>query len=147
MCSYGASFVKPTAVVSDLPELAALTSTCQCNGCPHEHLQGLAVLQDSAGRRRTVWKTKLAGRYPPRLARRIASILLHVALPVGSRLSSESNLVEIRVTQPVRKNPYTTNPIGQDPLSDAVFLHLSTVQGAHTTAGSGGSFGFNRAAS
>ena len=80
MCRFGTSYLKPTRLVGTLPGLSTLGLRCNCT-LPHEQLQGLVRLQGV-----TIWKTSLAGRYPPRLCRAIAALVqqaLHATAGVG----------------------------------------------------------------
>ena len=80
MCRFGTSYLKPIRLVGTLPGLSTLGLRCNCT-LPHEQLQGLVRLQGV-----TVWKTSLAGRYPPRLCRAIAALVqqaLHATAGVG----------------------------------------------------------------
>eukprot|EP00973_Karenia_brevis_P096178 12430980-Karenia_brevis.AAC.1 len=57
-CSYGAPFLKPTDIVSDMPELDDLQSFCR-GGHRHEHLQGTVKVSRN-GQLKAVWKSSLA---------------------------------------------------------------------------------------
>ena len=59
-----------------------LQVACTCV-VPHEHLQGLATFVDADGRRRTKWKTTLAGMYPPELCRSLA-LVVRLCAPPGA---------------------------------------------------------------
>ena len=69
MCAYGTSYKKPTRLAGTLPGLASLGRSCHCRH-PHEHLCGLVEVGG-----KLVWKTSLAGKYPPLLARAAADLV------------------------------------------------------------------------
>ena len=69
MCAFGTSYKKAIRLAGTLPGIGALGRKCQCRH-PHEHLCGLV---ESGGK--LVWKTSLAGKYPPLLARAAADLV------------------------------------------------------------------------
>ena len=69
MCAYGTSYKKPTRLAGTLPALESLGRKCQCRH-PHEHLCGLVEVDG-----KLIWKTSLAGKYPPLLARAAADLV------------------------------------------------------------------------
>ena len=88
MCRYGACYLKPTRLMGTLPDLESLGGGCTCQ-LPHEHLQGMAVFEDSSGKRTSIWKTSLAGRYPPLLCRAAARLISRAAPASGWRSGDE----------------------------------------------------------
>ena len=90
MCAYGTSYMKPTRLAGTLPGLADLGRRCSCD-VPHERLCGLVQVRTPAGLA-TVWKTSLAGKYPPRLCRAIAAL-------VKTHLHGASSLAPTRISQ------------------------------------------------
>ena len=86
MCAYSAPYLKPTRILTNLAALTSLARTCSCT-VPHEHLCGLCKFKDGE-RVRSLWKTSIAGRYPPALCRASARALLREA-PAGSHRRAE----------------------------------------------------------
>ena len=64
-CRWGASFLKPTIIVSSLLVIQELSRRCM-GGHRHEHLQGIVKVL-CGGECISKWKTSLAGAYPPAL--------------------------------------------------------------------------------
>ena len=81
MCRLGADYAKATRMSGTLPGLQKLDCRCRCV-LLHEHVNGMAVFETN-GVRRTVWKTSLAGKYPPAFCRSLGALLADVA-PVGA---------------------------------------------------------------
>lgn len=81
-CAFGATYQKPTRVDSSLPDLDALARPCP-GGHAHEHLQGTVRIRSGSGLK-TVWKTTLAGAYPPGVCHLFAELLVPQA-PAGAR--------------------------------------------------------------
>lgn len=74
MCHYGTPYQKFTRLSGTLFGLESLNALCTC--CvPHEQLQGLAKFCEPSGKTYSVWKTSLAGKYPPGLCRALAQLL------------------------------------------------------------------------
>ena len=90
MCRYGTSYRKPTKVSGTLPGLIEVERRCTCS-LPHEHLSGLVTLPCGPNKTVTVWKTKLAGRYPPALCRRIVRVAEWSAPNGAQRPLGEAN--------------------------------------------------------
>ena len=77
-CRYRTSYLKPTRLSGMLAGLSSLALRCNCT-LPHEQLCGLVRVGGVQ-----VWKTSLAGKYPPRLCRAIAELVrLHLDGPEG----------------------------------------------------------------
>lgn len=74
MCMYGQPFKKPTALLSNVPELSALARSCE-GGHVHEQLRGTEVYVDNYGKRRYRNKTSAAGEYPLSLCDKWAHVL------------------------------------------------------------------------
>ena len=92
MCAYGAPYMKPTRIMTNAQSLASLSRTCTCT-LPHEILCGLCKFQEN-GRVRSVWKTSIAGRYPPALCRAFARALLQEAPARALRAPGEPELAK-----------------------------------------------------
>ena len=95
-CRWGASYLKPTRVVSSIAALDALETRC-LGGHHHEHLQGVVKVQQGE-KQVTMWKTSLAGAYPPALCHAWAKLLARVAPPsaaIGDRADSMSSHWEV----------------------------------------------------
>ena len=82
MCTFGATWEKPTRISGDLPGLRDL-----CGRCPGHHrhvqLQGNVTVK-TGGRRVSKWRTNYSGAYPPALYRRLAT-LGRAAAPTAAR--------------------------------------------------------------
>lgn len=88
MCRFGAPFQKSGLFASNLPNLRSYIGLlCTCTQ-PHLRLQGTATLEEN-GRRKSVWLTSLAGRYPPALCRAYAACA-RASAPT-SAISSDSD--------------------------------------------------------
>ena len=92
MCAYGAPYLKPTRIMTNAQSLTPLSRTCACT-LPHEIPCGLCKFREN-GRIRSVWKTSIAGRYPPALCRAFAQALLQEAPPAAPRGPSEPELAK-----------------------------------------------------
>lgn len=84
MCAY------TTRLCGTLPCLHHLHRRCSCV-LPHERLQGLAHFEQSDRRVSAVWKTTLAGRYPPRLCREVVRVARLSAPHGAAAKADESN--------------------------------------------------------
>ena len=85
-CAYGANYLKPTFIATNIPEMKQLSKLCPGNHY-HEHLSGKVKVESETGKRVWAWKTTLAGLYPPRLCRSCAQVLKSVAVPGASHAS------------------------------------------------------------
>jgi hypothetical protein len=93
-CSDGTSYQKYTSLRGTLPDLCTLEDTCHCT-LPHEHLQGLVLMPQPGSKPKWIWKTTLAGRYPPALCRRVANLLAACAPDGGWRAVGEPVLAPV----------------------------------------------------
>ena len=85
-CEYRQPYKKPTKVVGTLPTLVMLSRQCK-GGHYHEHLQGSVTIQVAPNSNKSMWRTKLAGKYPPSLCRLWAQALA-LAAPKTAWLTS-----------------------------------------------------------
>ena len=79
-CAWGACYMKRTELRTNVPQLKGLARAC--HDMPkhtHEHLQGSVTFLTKQGGQKTVWKTKLAGKYVPEWCHAYASILVALA--------------------------------------------------------------------
>ena len=105
-CQYHCRYLKPTVIMTDMARLASLGALCPGHH-QHEILQGPVSVKTGSGAVRSVWKTKLAGRYPPELCRQWAAILREVA-PRSALLHADSD----------------RSPVGESELARAFGLEL-----------------------
>ena len=79
-CAWGACYMKRTELRTNVPQLNGLARAC--HDMPkhtHEHLQGSVTFLTEKGGQKSVWKTKLAGKYVPEWCHAYASILVAIA--------------------------------------------------------------------
>ena len=101
--------------VWDLPGLKSLENI-KCCGAPHEHLSGLFLMPfGSAGRIVCVWKTTLAGRYPPRFCRYVAQLFNNVAPSATKRDVGEQEIKEFWKRCLGSKEPQVSSEIPRCP--------------------------------
>jgi hypothetical protein len=81
MCAWHAVHQANNAA-RNFPGIGIAVLAMQCR-VPREHLYGLAVLARPDGTTRRVWKTSLAGKYPPSFCRRAAELFADHA-PAGA---------------------------------------------------------------
>ena len=87
-CFDGTPYQKYTSLCGTVPNLCTLEAKCRCS-LPHEHLQGMVLMPQPGTKPKWVWKTTLAGRYPPALCRRVANLLAACAPDGGLRAVGE----------------------------------------------------------
>ena len=85
-CRFGAAWLKPTRIVTNLPELAVLGVRC-AGGHSHVPLRGQVRIDG-----KWVWRTSLAGAYPPALCWRWGALLASVAPKAAWRDGKDSLL-------------------------------------------------------
>ena len=85
-CRFGTAWLKPTRIVTNLPDLAVLGVRC-AGGHTHVPLRGQVRIDG-----KWVWRTSLAGAYPPALCWRLASLLASVAPKAAWRDGQDSLL-------------------------------------------------------
>ena len=79
-CAWGACYMKRTELRTNVPRLKGLARAC--HDMPkhtHEHLQGSVTFLTEKGGQKSVWKTKLAGKYVPEWCHAYAKILAELA--------------------------------------------------------------------
>jgi hypothetical protein len=91
MCCHDTQYNKHTLIRGKLAHLEDFTCYCRCQ-VPHEHLQGIAGFAQPDRKRKSVWKTTLAGKYPPKLCQAIASVLARSAPHAAWRRVGEPSL-------------------------------------------------------
>ena len=79
-CAWGASYWKRTELRTNVPQLKRLERACfDMKQHTHEHLEGTVTFLTEQGCRKTIWKTKLAGKYVPEWCHAYAKILAELA--------------------------------------------------------------------
>jgi hypothetical protein len=73
MCAFETPYQKWTKVEGTLPGIQRLSRTCTCQ-FSHEQLCGLAKMPQPNGKSVSIWKTSLAGVYPPLLCRTVCAL-------------------------------------------------------------------------
>ena len=89
-CRYGATYKKPTKLMTNMACLQSLSRPCSQHPQPqheHQHLEGTVKIWED-DKLKTYWKTTLAGRYTPQLVRAWAKAAKLVA-PQESHVSVE----------------------------------------------------------
>ena len=81
-CAFGTSYQKWTCLKGTLPGLSSLSRECRCT-VNHEILCGLAVFLTPDNRKQRIWKTKLAGQYPPQFCREVSRLFRKAAFSCG----------------------------------------------------------------
>ena len=100
-CAYGANYLKPTLIATNILEMKQLSRLCPGNHY-HEHLSGKVKVESESGKHTWAWKTTLAGLYPPRLCRTYARVLKSVS-PPGALHASDLGRWEADMARAAKK--------------------------------------------
>ena len=79
-CAWGASYWKRSELRTNVPQLKRLQRACfDMPEHTHEHLDGKVTFLTDRGSRKSIWKTKLAGKYVPEWCHAYARIIFEIA--------------------------------------------------------------------
>ena len=79
-CAWGASYRKRSELRTNVPQLKRLQRACfDMPEHTHEHLDGKVTFLTDRGSRKSIWKTKLAGKYVPEWCHAYARIIFEIA--------------------------------------------------------------------